>query len=163
MQCRTIPRLLSSRLAGRIKVTELRYPHPDVNHARDIDQVTSGQVAGDLSFTFCSLSEILSLAFHAFSQSNGYRRKWCCADVPSDVQVTLYQLLMEERYGQHIERGLLWYLREASPEVITRSPYEVQIPSDFEELPSVLCTGPICSYHGGPSPIFVTPTPSLLP
>ena len=43
------------------------------------------------------------------------------------VQVTLYQLLMEERYGQHIERGLLWYLREASPEVIARSPYEVQL------------------------------------
>ena len=42
-----------------------------------------------------------------------------------DAQVTLYQLLMEERYGQHIERGLLWYLREASPEVITSSPYEV--------------------------------------
>ena len=41
------------------------------------------------------------------------------------MQVTLYQLLMEERYGQAIERGLLWYLNEASPEVVSRSPYEV--------------------------------------
>lgn len=41
------------------------------------------------------------------------------------MQVTLYQLLMEERYGQAIERGLLWYLSETSPEVVSRSPYEV--------------------------------------
>ena len=39
--------------------------------------------------------------------------------------MTLYQLLMEERYGQAIERGLLWYLSEALPEVVGRSPYEV--------------------------------------
>ena len=43
-----------------------------------------------------------------------------------NMQVTLYQLLMEERYGQVIERGLLWYLSEALPEVVVRSPYEVR-------------------------------------
>ncbi|CAL8464813.1 g4348 [Coccomyxa elongata] len=41
------------------------------------------------------------------------------------AQVTLYQLLMEERYGEAIEAGLLWYLNQASPEIVTRSPYEV--------------------------------------
>lgn len=41
------------------------------------------------------------------------------------AQVTLYQLLMEERYGEPIEAGLLWYLNQASPELVTRSPYEV--------------------------------------
>ncbi len=39
--------------------------------------------------------------------------------------MTLYQLLMEERYGEAIEAGLLWYLNQASPEIVTRSPYEV--------------------------------------
>ncbi len=42
------------------------------------------------------------------------------------VQVTLYQLLMEERYGEPIEAGLLWYLNQASPELVMRSPYEVR-------------------------------------
>ena len=42
-----------------------------------------------------------------------------------NMQVTLYQLLMEERYGQTIERGLLWYLSKALPEVVGQSPYEV--------------------------------------
>ena len=41
--------------------------------------------------------------------------------------MTLYQLLMEERYGEPIEAGLLWYLNQASPEIVTRSPYEVRI------------------------------------
>ncbi|BDA50404.1 DNA replication ATP-dependent helicase/nuclease DNA2 [Coccomyxa sp. Obi] len=41
------------------------------------------------------------------------------------AQVTLYQLLMEERYGEPIEAGLLWYLNQSSPEIVTRSPYEV--------------------------------------
>ena len=45
--------------------------------------------------------------------------------------MTLYQLLMEERYGQAIERGLLWYLNEASPEVVSQSPYEVPSRSFF--------------------------------
>lgn len=40
-------------------------------------------------------------------------------------QVTLYQLLMEERYGEVIERGLLWYLGQDDPEIIHKSPYEV--------------------------------------
>jgi hypothetical protein len=43
-------------------------------------------------------------------------------------QVTLYQLLMEERYGQPIEQGLLWYLDQATPEIVHRSPYEVRLP-----------------------------------
>ena len=62
------------------------------------------------------------------------------------MQVTLYQLLMEERYGRHIERGLLWYLREASPEVVTRSPYEVPDSSDVVESPlsAFLLKGPHC-------------------
>ena len=51
----------------------------------------------------------------------------------ADAQVTLYQLLMEERYGQVIERGLLWYLKEASPEVVGRSPYEVS-PQESQHL-----------------------------
>ena len=39
--------------------------------------------------------------------------------------MTLYQLLLEERYGETVERGLLWYLNELGPEVVRRSPYEV--------------------------------------
>ncbi len=39
----------------------------------------------------------------------------------------LYQLLMEDRYSEPIEAGLLWYLSQGSPELITRSPYEVCI------------------------------------
>ena len=45
---------------------------------------------------------------------------WTCA------QVSLYQLLMEERYGEAVERGLLWYVNQATPEVVRTSPYEVR-------------------------------------
>lgn len=44
------------------------------------------------------------------------------------AQVTLYQLLLEERYGETVERGLLWYLNELGPEVVRRSSYEVTLP-----------------------------------
>ena len=66
-----------------------------------------------------------------------------------DTQVTLYQLLMEERYGQHIERGLLWYLREASPEVVARSPYEVQSRILSRECRAGLKSPrmPLCAVH----------------
>lgn len=47
----------------------------------------------------------------------------------------LYQLLMEDRYREPIEAGLLWYLSQASPELVTRSPYEVCIlPSPLSSL-----------------------------
>ena len=42
-------------------------------------------------------------------------------------QVTLYQLLLEERYGVAVERGLLWYLNEAGPDVVKRSSFEVTL------------------------------------
>ena len=37
------------------------------------------------------------------------------------MQVTLYQLLMDERYGEHIDTGILWHLSQAMPELVTRS------------------------------------------
>ena len=51
---------------------------------------------------------------------------WAVVQQPcACAQVTLYQLLMEERYGATVERGLLWYVAQASPEVVRMSPYEV--------------------------------------
>eukprot|EP00884_Botryococcus_braunii_P022766 jgi/Botrbrau1/9173/Bobra.0236s0005.1 len=41
------------------------------------------------------------------------------------AQVLLYLLLMEERYGKEIEKGLLWYLGQMGPEVVTRAAPEV--------------------------------------
>ena len=42
------------------------------------------------------------------------------------VQVSLYLLLMQERYGQVIESGLLWYLGSLSPHQVKRVPAELQ-------------------------------------
>ncbi|KAK9846251.1 hypothetical protein WJX81_000082 [Elliptochloris bilobata] len=41
------------------------------------------------------------------------------------AQVTLYLLLLEERYGAPMSRGLLWYLSQPRPEVVRRVPEEV--------------------------------------
>ncbi|KAK9824153.1 hypothetical protein WJX72_008129 [[Myrmecia] bisecta] len=41
------------------------------------------------------------------------------------AQVSLYLLLMEERYGATMERGLLWYLGQAAPEVVRSVPAEL--------------------------------------
>ena len=41
------------------------------------------------------------------------------------MQVSLYLLLMGERYGITLERGLLWYLGHAAPEVIRAVPGEL--------------------------------------
>lgn len=47
------------------------------------------------------------------------------SQLPGLTQVTLYLLLMEERYGAAMPRGLLWYLSQARPEVVRRVPEEV--------------------------------------
>ena len=54
----------------------------------------------------------------------GCSRSAHCERCACPAQVTLYQLLMEERYGEAVERGLLWYLDQAGPDVVRRSPYE---------------------------------------
>ena len=41
-------------------------------------------------------------------------------------QVSLYLLLMQERYGQVIESGLLWYLGSLSPQLVKSVPAELQ-------------------------------------
>ncbi len=41
------------------------------------------------------------------------------------VQVSLYLLLMGERYGVTLERGLLWYLGQAAPEIVRAVPGEL--------------------------------------
>ncbi|DBA90758.1 TPA: DNA replication endonuclease-helicase Dna2, variant 2 [Trebouxia sp. C0004] len=42
------------------------------------------------------------------------------------AQVSLYLLLMQERYGQVIESGLLWYLGSLSPQQVRMVPQEIQ-------------------------------------
>ena len=42
------------------------------------------------------------------------------------IQVSLYLLLMQERYGQVIESGLLWYLGSLSPQQVRMVPQEIQ-------------------------------------
>lgn len=42
------------------------------------------------------------------------------------VQASLYLLLMQQRYGQAIESGLLWYLGSLSPEQVRLVPAEIQ-------------------------------------
>ncbi len=42
------------------------------------------------------------------------------------IQVSLYLLLMQERYGQLIESGLLWYLGSLSPQQVRMVPQEIQ-------------------------------------
>ena len=41
-------------------------------------------------------------------------------------QVSLYLLLMQERYGHVIESGLLWYLSHSSPQQVKLVPQELQ-------------------------------------
>lgn len=130
--CRTTLRLLSSRLAGRIRVTELRYSHSHLQLLRGPagflkDPVYRCLVAFPLDCAPRQISDICSIlciqeAKHYIKEAILSKRS---LNAIHNTQVTLYQLLMEERYGHHIERGLLWYLREASPEVVARSPYEV--------------------------------------
>ena len=45
---------------------------------------------------------------------------------PFVLQVSLYLLLMQERYGQVIESGLLWYLGSVSPQQVKLVPEELQ-------------------------------------
>lgn len=42
------------------------------------------------------------------------------------LQVSLYLLLMQERYGHVIESGLLWYLSHSSPQQVKLVPQELQ-------------------------------------
>ena len=63
------------------------------------------------------------------------------------LQVTLYQLLMEERYSCEVEQGLLWNLQEARPELISRcvgehspcSPFSSMSILMAEDVSSALC------------------------
>ena len=47
------------------------------------------------------------------------------SELAGPTQVTLYLLLMEQRYGAAMPRGLLWYLSQPQPEVVRRVPEEV--------------------------------------
>ena len=42
------------------------------------------------------------------------------------MQVSLYLILLQERYGQTIESGLLWYLGSSSPQQVRSVPGEMQ-------------------------------------
>lgn len=53
-------------------------------------------------------------------------RRASCYPADCDLQVSLYLLLMQERYGQVIESGLLWYLGSLSPHLVRLVPAEIQ-------------------------------------
>jgi hypothetical protein len=42
------------------------------------------------------------------------------------LQVSLYLLLMEERYGETLDEGLLWYLPQQQPELVRKAQQEVR-------------------------------------